>query len=195
MKIEVTEERAYSLAEYATIPIAYEIREIIEVDGGSNGRSLKARQLASTVVKDYDAEPGNDPLSWPRRFDVSRSGFLVARVDSEIVGGAVIIVDAPGVDLLEGRADLALLWDIRVSPAMRRHGVGSALLAAAETWARARHATVLKVETQNVNVAACRFYSNHGFELRAVNPSAYPELPHETQLLWYKDLIEITRTL
>ncbi|HEY8166939.1 MAG TPA: GNAT family N-acetyltransferase [Gemmatimonadaceae bacterium] len=189
MKIEVTEERASSLPEYATIPIAYEIRELLEVEPLSRSEPrLKSRPLANPVVKDYDVELGNDPLSWPRRFDVGRWGFLFARVDSALVGGAVIIVDAPDVDLLERRGDLALLWDIRVVPDMRRHGVGTALLAASERWARARGATVLKVETQNVNVPACRFYSHHGFELRAANPSAYSALPHETQFLWYKDL-------
>ena len=45
---------------------------------------------------------------------------------------------------------------------------------------------VLKVETQNINVAACRFYAHHSFALRAVNEHAYAEFPNEIQLLWYK---------
>jgi hypothetical protein len=44
------------------------------------------------------------------------------------------------------------------------------------------------VETQNVNVAACRFYARQGCVLTAVDPFAYPALPGEIQLLWYKDL-------
>jgi hypothetical protein len=47
---------------------------------------------------------------------------------------------------------------------------------------------VLKVETQNTNAPACRFYARHGFELRVVNRAAYPTLPDEIQLFWYKDL-------
>jgi len=44
------------------------------------------------------------------------------------------------------------------------------------------------VETQNINVSACRLYASQGFELRTVNRNAYPTLPDEIQLLWYKDL-------
>ena len=43
------------------------------------------------------------------------------------------------------------------------------------------------VETQNVNVRACRFYARQGFALGAVNRDAYPDLPDEVLLLWYKE--------
>ena len=46
----------------------------------------------------------------------------------------------------------------------------------------------LKIETQNTNVRACRFYERQGCQLRAIHRAAYPELPEEIQLLWYKDL-------
>ena len=91
--------------------------------------------------------------------------------------------------MLEGRSDLAVLWDIRVLPENRRRGVGAALFGAAEAWALARHCRQLKVETQNVNVAACRFYAHRGCVLRAAHDGVYPEWPDEAQLLWYKDLV------
>ncbi len=94
----------------------------------------------------------------------------------------------PDVDMLEGRDDLAVLWDFRVAPQERRTGVGSALFAGVERWARSRGCTELKVETQNINVPACRFYRSRGFTLRDVKEGAYPELPKEIQLLWYKRL-------
>ena len=46
----------------------------------------------------------------------------------------------------------------------------------------------IKIETQNTNVRACRFYERQGCQLRAVHHAVYPELPEEIQLLWYKDL-------
>ena len=46
----------------------------------------------------------------------------------------------------------------------------------------------MKVETQNVNAGACAFYERHGFELSAVDPAAYPELPDEIQFLFRKPL-------
>jgi hypothetical protein len=46
----------------------------------------------------------------------------------------------------------------------------------------------MTIETQNINVVACRFYARQGCALRTVNHMAYAEFPNEVQLLWYKDL-------
>jgi ribosomal protein S18 acetylase RimI-like enzyme len=190
--MEIADEGADALAAYASIPIAYRIVEVLDPDSPSDSEGplpYSSRTLDAPVVKDYDAQPGNHPLDWPSRFDVRGWGFLAARSGGLRVGGAVIVARSPDIEMLEGRDELALLWDIRVALASRNHGVGSALLAAGEAWARARGARVLKAETQNTNVPACRLYASHGFVLRAVHRGAYPELPHEAQLLWYKDLV------
>jgi GNAT superfamily N-acetyltransferase len=100
-----------------------------------------------------------------------------------------VAVDTKGeLVLAEGRDDVAVLWDLRVSPAARGHGVGAGLFRAAEAWAAARACREMKVETQNINVPACRFYARQGCVLSEVRPGAYPNLPDETQLLWRKDL-------
>jgi GNAT superfamily N-acetyltransferase len=109
-------------------------------------------------------------------------------LDGARVGGAAVALGTSNVELLEGRKDLAVLWDLRVAGEARRHGVGTALVRAASAWALGRGCTDLKVETQNVNVPACRFYAAQGFELRAINRLAYRTLPDEVQLLWYKPL-------
>jgi GNAT superfamily N-acetyltransferase len=192
MQIEIAVEGPDALDAYASIPISYRIVEILDQDVPSSPDSLlpyASRTIDASIVKDYDAQPGNHPLDWPARFDVRGWGFLAAYSGDERVGGAVIVAGCPDIDMLEGRVDLALLWDIRVAPAARNQGVGTLLLAAAESWARARSAYVLKVETQNTNVSACRFYASHGFTLRAVNRGTYAQLPDEVQFLWYKDLI------
>ena len=90
--------------------------------------------------------------------------------------------------MLEGRRDLAVLWDIRVDPQTRGLGVGSALFRAAERWARTRGCRTLKIETQNTNVPACTFYARQGCILKEIKRSAYPQLPDEIQMLWYKTL-------
>lgn len=81
-----------------------------------------------------------------------------------------------------------LLWDIRVAPDRRGQGIGRALFHAAEEWALARGYRELKVETQNINVPACRFYAALGCRLRVVREEAYPTCPGEAQFLWYKAL-------
>ncbi len=176
---------------YARIPIRFEVTEVFDVvtPGHDAPRfELSLRKLGASYLKDYDAVGEENPASWATRFDVSKWGLFTARDDGQRVGGAVVAYDTPMVDMLEGQSDLAVLWDIRVAPSARRRGVGSALFAAAEAWASARQCQQLKVETQNINVAACRLYSRHGCVLRAARPGAYPEFPDEVQLLWYKDL-------
>jgi len=189
MTIDVAEEPMTALAEYALLPIAFPVDQVLDVTARAEGGfALSARRLEVPYVKDYDAVDGEGPLHWSRRFDVSNWTLFTARVAGSRVGGATVAFDTPGLTMLEGRRDLSVLWDIRVAPNARGKGIGSALFERVEAWARARSCRQLKVETQNINVPACGFYARHGFEIRAVHHAAYPELPEEIQLLWYKDL-------
>jgi GNAT superfamily N-acetyltransferase len=186
----ITREPASSLPEYARIPIAFEVRSVvyaIESPESPSRYQLVAREV-QPFVKNYDAVDAG-PLGWTDRFDVSRGwAFFIARDGERPVGAAACVYQAPGVDMLEGQPDVALLWDIRVAPDVRGRGIGRRLLAEVEQWCVATGARWLEVETQNINAPACRFYEQNGFELRAVDPHAYPELPAETQFLWYKRL-------
>jgi GNAT superfamily N-acetyltransferase len=159
--------------------------EVREEQGG--GFELLERRLDAPFVKDYDAL--ESPATWAERFDVSTWGLITAYLDGVRVGGAVIAFDTAEVELLEGRRDLAVLWDLRVHPDVRRQKAGSALFAAAVEWARLNGCRELKVETQNVNVPACRFYAKQHCELRQINRHAYRSAPDEIQLLWYKNLL------
>jgi GNAT superfamily N-acetyltransferase len=190
-EMEIREESLGDLEEYARIPIAFEVSRILDLslrDSGIGGFELLERPATPTFVKDYDSIPGNHPTDWARRFDLSNWGLLSARLDGECVGGAVIALKTPGVLMLEDRSDLVVVWDLRVSPHARRRGLGAALFAATEEWAELRGCHRLKVETQNINAPACRLYASQGCALGAIHRFAYPELPEEVQLLWYKNL-------
>jgi GNAT superfamily N-acetyltransferase len=187
----VRERDAAWLENYARMSIAFEVRTVFDVRDrgeGLGGFELVERPVDPPFVKDYDAGADNRPLRWARRFDLSNWGVLSAELADEVVGGAVIAFDTPGVDMLEGRRDLAVLWDLRVDPRARRRGVGAALFRKAERWARERECRQMKIETQNINVVACKFYVGQGCKLGAVDRFAYPKLPDEVRLLWYKDL-------
>ena len=191
MDIEIREEPRGQLIDYADLSIAFEVRSVLEVslrEGGLGGFGLVERAVASPYPKDYDAIPGNHPSDWGKRFDLSGWPIFSARHEGVRVGGAVVAFATEGVQMLDGRCDLAVLWDLRVAPDARGQGVGTALFAAVEQWARERACTQLKIETQNVNVGACRFYAARGCTLGALHRFAYPDLPDEVQLLWYKDL-------
>ena len=196
MRIEVREEPVTALSEHATIPIEFEVESIFDVADPGQGPGhfvLTERRLDAPFMKDYDAMKGEHPTQWAANFDVSNWGSFAAWVEGRRVGGAVVAVNTPGMTLLGGRKDLVLLWDIRVSPEARGRGIGSALFLAAETWARAKDCRGLRIETQNINVPACRFYARQGCVLSEVHRFAYPEFPDEIQLLWDKELIESVR--
>ena len=162
MIIELTEESMTALPEYARIPIVFTVDRVLDVTAcldGPGGFVFSERCLEVPYEKNYDAVDGEGPLEWPRRFDLSNWALFTARVATGRVGGATVAFDTPGLTMLEGRRDLAVLWDIRVSPDARREGVGSALFERVEAWAQLHGCRQLKVETQNTNVRACRFYA------------------------------------
>ena len=189
--IQVVRESPPRFDEYGRVPIAFEVRAVLDVVPTSRAEdsfALGEHRVETPYVKDYDALPDESPWSWPERFDTSGWAMFAAHAGGARVGGAVGVMRSADVDMLDGRADLALLWDLRVAPSWRGRGAGRTLLAAVEQWARDSGARELKVETQDINVPACRFYERNGFVLRAVDRHAYPDHPGEAQLLWYKDL-------
>jgi GNAT superfamily N-acetyltransferase len=191
MTIQVTEEPMTALPEYARVPMIFTVDHVLEVTNrsdGPDGFALSERRLEVPYEKDYDTIAGEGPLQWARRFNLSNWVLFTAHFTTRIVGGATVAFDTPGLTMLEGRRDLAILWDIRVAPDARRQGVGSALFERVEAWAQLHGCRQLKIETQNTNVPACRFYERQGCRLRAIHRAAYPQLPEEIQLLWYKDL-------
>lgn len=93
--------------------------------------------------------------------------------------------------MLNGRSDLGVLWDIRVHPDSRHCGIGTRLFEYAAARLRERGGVLMKVETQNVNVPACRFYAKQGCLLGEVNRYGYAghqKISHEIMLVWYLDL-------
>jgi GNAT superfamily N-acetyltransferase len=188
MQIEVRQESPAALADYGRIPISFEVDEIYDAVNEADGRfRLVPQRLTHAYVKNYDAI-GDAPADWPGRFDTSNWAFFSAFAQGQRIGGATVAWRTPNLEMLDGRADLAVLWDIRVSAPNRRRGVGSELFRAAAAWAIGRECRQLKVETQNINAPACRFYARQGCVLVAANRGVYSELPNEIQLFWYKDL-------
>ena len=184
MHLEIRHESPAHLDAYARVPIAFLVRDVFDdtaIARLRRGEDPSSAPIAVPYLKDYDAHPGNDPTAWPLQFDATSLIILSAYVDDQRVGGATLVVN-------EGQSERAILWDLRVVPHERRHGIGAALLRAVEHAAAELGARQLQVETQQINVPACRFYLRHGFSLDAVHHDAYPDLPTEVQLLWTKSL-------
>ena len=192
-RAEIREVGPDALALYDTIPMRFRVERVLRVDtlgGGLGGLALVEEPVETLYVKDCDELDPEPVTRWAERFDVSSWLFLMALVEERPVGGATVAYRSPKVHMLDGRTDLAVLWDLRVHPDYRGQGIGTRLWQRAVEWVRSRNCTQLKVETQNTNVRACRFYASRGCHLGAIVRHAYtlPDIAHEAMLLWYLDL-------
>lgn len=191
--VETREVGPDRLAEYARIPITFEVRMVCRVESLDLGFRLVEEPVMAPYTKDYHArdDPDGRVLNWPKHFAVSKWRFFIADEGGEDVGAATVAVHTPAVHMLEERSDLAVLWDIRVRPDKRRQGVGTALFRYPTDWAQSKGCRQMKVETQNTNVPASRFYAGQGVRIGRHQPVrllACPAAAHETMLLWYPDL-------
>lgn len=81
---------------------------------------------------------------------------------------------------LAGQIDISKHWnayawidDFFVDVHFRRQGVGQAMMQKAVDWAKVRNLPGMMLETQDVNVQACRFYENFGFRLYGFDTYLY----------------------
>lgn len=180
------------LSRYAAIPIRFvsDSELVVElVNGGLGGMRLHEKPVDPPEEKDFDLF--ESPLDWPKTFDIAHFQFWLAVEEQQAVGGAALVWDSPAIHMLDGRRDLAVLWDLRVLPEARGRGVGRALFNQAADFARSLGLGQMKIETQNNNVRANRFYHAMGARLGGIQRFAYagtPEVADETMLLWYLDL-------
>ena len=182
---EIVEESLARLAEYGEIPIRFEVRSLFEIKGENpDSAVLVERPVEHPWVKDYDAIKGEGPTRWAERWDITNWGLLAAYVDERRVAGCVLAWNTDGISKLEGRDDMVVMWDLRVHPDYRGNGIGRRLFEAAVQWARDLRCRELQVETQDINVPACRFYERQGCHLLSINRNAYEAYPEEVELIW-----------
>ncbi len=82
----------------------------------------------------------------------------------------------------------ALVDDFAVAPKFRRRGIGRALMDRAIEWAKEKGLPGMFLETQDINVPACLFYENYGYQLRGFDMDLYKvtdPLLDEVALFWY----------
>lgn len=79
--------------------------------------------------------------------------------------------------------------DISIVQEYRGKGVGTALIQKTIEWAKKEDMDGLALETQDINLLACRFYSKCGFKIGAVNTMLYKNLEKPfcdaTAVYWY----------
>ena len=82
----------------------------------------------------------------------------------------------------------ACVDDLAVEPRFRKLGIGRALIMCGVEWAQKKGFFGVMLETQDINVSACRLYQRCGFELGGFDRNVYKALNPSTDelaLYWY----------
>lgn len=185
IEINVYEIDQKLLDAYSKVPISFQVDSVYKLrptNSGLDGVEV-VEVLVDSYVKGYDTD-GDNPSHLLEKFDMANWRIIVARVYDQIVAGAIIAHDTDGINMLEGKSDLAVLWDIRVKPEYRGRKLGTRIMDEAKKWATNKTCNRLKIETQNTNVKACRFYAKQGAELTGYNRHYYYDHPDEIQFIW-----------
>ena len=178
--------------QYDMIPMLIHVSSVYRID--KINRGLGGFQLAEVPVEPYikDFCIGDDEsvTRW-ERWDISNWAFFMAFDGEHPVGAATVVTRTKEINMLAGRDDLVVLWDIRVDDVYKHQGIGQTLFDMAAEWSREQGMVQIKIECQNNNVPAIKFYHKQGAVLSAINEYAYynePEYRHEAQLIWMLDL-------
>jgi len=175
------------LDEYGNIPFYYDTTQKYELKKIDNG--LGGIKLELVNIPKFHKDFGTRTSRWIELFDLKNWKFFAAyNENNKMIAGCTIATKTSNCIMLEKREDLAVLWDIRVSDEYKHQGIGQKLFDMAKKYAIDNKFKQLKVECQNTNPAAVKFYHKQGMTLCAINEYAYLDCPDEVQLLWYLDL-------
>jgi len=179
--------------QYDRIPMRVHVSAYYRIE--KDNRGLGGFTFIDTPVEPYvkDFCIGDDEsiTRWEKRWDISNWAFFMAFDGERPVGGATAASRTKEINMLSGRNDLAVLWDIRIDDAYQHQGIGQALFDRVVKWSREQGLVQMKIECQNNNIPAIKFYHKQGAVLSAIDEYAYynePEYRHEAQLIWYLDL-------
>jgi len=178
------------LPQYDKIPMRYTVSSYYHIEKhnrGLQGFTLMEMPL-EPYIKDFCATETVE--DW-RQWDLSNWAFFIAFDGQKPIGAATVASKTKEINMLDRRDNLAVLWDIRVDEAYKGQGVGQKLFDMAADWSRVQGLVQMKIECQNNNVPACKFYHKQGAVLSAINEYAYynePKYRHEAQFIWCLDL-------
>ncbi|GHU90674.1 hypothetical protein FACS1894202_10860 [Clostridia bacterium] len=183
--------------QYDAIPMLVLVKSEYKLVKQNNGLGgiIFAETPVEPYVKDFrEGETESDipwRKGWANKWDISNWAFFMAFDGDRPIGAVCIVTRTEDVNMLCGRDDLAVLWDIRVADEYKRQGVGRSLFQSAVDWSKSQGMKQLKIECQNNNVPAVKFYRKQGAVLGSFDENAYHGDPYavgETQFIRYLDL-------
>jgi len=142
-------------------------------DAGQIKTTFRRVRLPRSVRVEYPHSPSRLSEDWSQR-----SGILVALLENKPIG-YISLVD-------EDTTPTTRVTDIIVARYLRRQGIGSALLLAAQQWAIHMENRYLLLEMQPKNDPAVRLALKLGFEFCGYNDRHYAN--HGTGIFFGKSL-------
>lgn len=126
----------------------------------------------------YEKSYPDEQLDYGQYINSRDQRIFLAYLDNQCVGQ---------IRLKRNWNHYGLIEDLSVARDYRNRGIGKKLMAAAMQWAKAGGMSGLMLETQDINLAACRFYERCGFQLGGVDVMLYGSLvdKKEQALFWY----------
>ncbi len=176
---------------YDTIPMNVDVRSEYKIKRINNG--LGGFLLEEVPVTPYikDLSIYECAAEYENQFDVTSWKFYMVFDGDVPVGAMTVAGETKGMNMLYGRTDACVLWDIRVTDAYKHQGIGQKLLDMGLADAKRAGYRQMIIECQNNNVPACRFYQKQGAVLSKIDMYAYyaePEIRDEVQFVWYLDI-------
>lgn len=158
------------------------------IDSGLGGFIFEEKSVDYRVK---DLSKYERAMEYEKMFDISNWRFYMAFDGETPVGAMTVAGPTKGLNLLEGKSDACILWDIRVADKYKRMGIGQRLFDLGVKNAKSDGYKQMLIECQNNNVTACNFYKKQGALLGKIDMHAYDSEPGcegEVQFIWYLDL-------
>lgn len=176
---------------YEEIPMIVHVKSyytLEKINGGLGGFILRETPMYS-YIKDYGKY--QKPTKYQDNFDISNWKFFMAFDFKKPIGAVTIASRTDNLNMLDGRNDLSILWDIRVNDDYKHKGIGQKLFDLAVNWSKSQGFKQMKIECQNNNIPACKFYQKQGAVLSKIDEYAYYKdvsIRDEVQFMWYLNL-------
>ncbi|WP_088123263.1 streptothricin N-acetyltransferase SatA [Bacillus wiedmannii] len=129
--------------------------------------------------KSYLQDQYDDELAYTEYINKTEQVIYIAILHDQIIGVMV---------LKKNWNHYAYIEDIKVDKKYRSLGVGRRLIEQATQWAKESNMPGIMLETQNNNVAACRFYEKCGFVIGGLDVLVYKGIHEESDevaMYWY----------
>ena len=129
--------------------------KVKRIDNGLGGLVFE-----EVPVEPYVKDLGKyeEAVKYEEMFDITNWRFFMAFDGDTPVGAMTVAGTTGGMNMLGGRTDACVLWDIRVADGYKHMGIGQKMLDMGLSKAKADGYKTMIIECQNNNVPACRFY-------------------------------------